>query len=214
MSSYESCLTLFPFFSVNNLEFNYLCGTDSSSGTISYDKYFPPSKLSEISTSLNQQDFFAVHFNARSLSKNKDKIEDFFIGMKRIPDVVAISETKLNASSVSNKNFDNYKFFHNDSVTCANGVGRCVRETLKFRLRDDLLLHLQDCKDLWLEIESKETNFIIAVIYRHPKQKLSLFNDKLCETLSLLENNKVNYIVCGDTNINLLVKKTSNKKLC
>ena len=150
LSSYESCVTLFPFFSVNNLEFNYLCGTDSSSGTISYDKYFSPSKLLEITTNLNQQDFFAVHFNARSLSKNKDKIEDFFIGMKRMPDVVAISETKLNASSVSNINFDNYKFFHNDSVTCAGGVGLYVRETLKFELRYDLLLHLQNCEDLWL----------------------------------------------------------------
>ena len=126
--------------------------------------------------------------------------------MKRMPDVVAISETKLNASSVSNINFDYYKFFHNDSVTCAGGVGLYVRETLKFQLPDDLLLHLQNCEDLWLEIESKETNFILGVIYRHPKQKLSLFNDKLCDTLSLLESNKVNYIVCGDTNINLLAK--------
>ena len=60
-----------------------------------------------------------------------------------MPDV-AISETKKYASSVSNINFDNYKFFHNDSVTCAGGVGPCVRETLKFQLRDDLLLHLQN----------------------------------------------------------------------
>ena len=75
-----------------------------------------------------------------------------------------------------------------------------------------MFLHLQDCEDLWLEIESKETNFIIAVIYRHPKQKLSLFNDKLSETLSLLENNKVNYTVCDDTNINLLTKNNPKIK--
>ena len=41
-----------------------------------------------------------------------------------------------------------------------------IKETLKFRLRDDLLLHLQDCKDLWLEIKSKESNFTLAVMYR------------------------------------------------
>ena len=39
-----------------------------------------------------------------------------------------------------------------------------------------------------------------------------LFNDKLCETLSLLESNKVNYIVCGDTNINLLAKNNPKIK--
>ena len=55
-------LLCFRFFFVNNLEFNYLCGTDSSSGTISYDKYISPSKLSEITTNLNQQDFFCCAF--------------------------------------------------------------------------------------------------------------------------------------------------------
>ena len=75
--SYESCVTLFPFFSVNNLEFTYLCGTDSLSGTISYDKYFSPSKLSEITTNLNQQDFFAVHFNAEAFQKTKTKVKTF-----------------------------------------------------------------------------------------------------------------------------------------
>ena len=62
LSSYESCVTLFSFFSVKNLEFNHLCGTDSSSGTISYDKYFSPSKLSEITTNLNQQGLFCCAF--------------------------------------------------------------------------------------------------------------------------------------------------------
>ena len=99
--------------------------------------------------------------------------------MKRIPDVVAISETKLNSNTISNKNNSNYKFLHNDSAACAGGVRLYIKETIKFRLRNDLLLHLQDCEDLWLEIESKESNFILAVIYRHPKQKLLLLNYKL-----------------------------------
>ena len=111
--------------------------------------------------------------------------------MKRIPDVVAISETKSNSRTISNENISNYKFLHNDSAPCAGGVGLYIKEALKFRLRNDLLLHLQDCEDLWLKIESKKSNFILALIYRHPKQKLSLFNVKLCENLNNLESTKL-----------------------
>ena len=39
------------------------------------------------------------------------------------PNVIAISETKLNPNSVSNVNLSNYKFFRNDSPTNAGGVG-------------------------------------------------------------------------------------------
>ena len=129
--------------------------------------------------------------------------------MERILDVVAISETKFNSSSISNINIFNYKFLLNDSATCAGGVGLYIKKTLKFRLRDDLLLHLQDCKDLRLEIESKESNFILAVIYRNPKRELSLFNDKLCKNLNNLKSTKLDYIIFGDTNINILAKKNS-----
>ena len=48
---------------------------------------------------------------------------------------------------------------------------------------------------------------VLGVIYRHPKQKLSLFQDKLCKNLSKLENNKLNCIVNGDFNINTLAIK-------
>ena len=72
-------------------------------------------------------------------------------------------------------------------------------------------LNLQHCEDLWIEVESEKSNIILGVIYRHSKQKLSLFQDKLCKNLSKLENNKLNYIVNGDFNINTLAIK--NPKL-
>ena len=161
---------------------NYLFNTNSSSGNLSCDEYFSPLKLSEITATLKQQDFFAVHFNIRSFSKIEDKINYFLIGMKRIPDVVAISETKLNLSSISNINIALLIINFYPMIPLL-AVGLYIKKTLKFRLRDYLILCLQDCEDLWREIESKESNFILAVIYCHPKQKLLLFNDKLCENL-------------------------------
>ena len=63
---------------------------------IKYDEHFSPSKLSKLSFTLTKNDFFIQHFNVRSLSKNKEEIEEFCDGITRLPDGIAISETKLN----------------------------------------------------------------------------------------------------------------------
>ena len=104
----------FPFFSVGNFEYKMLSScsflTNSNDSCITYDDYFSTTKFSELTSTLKNDDFYVVHFNARSLSKNLNKIEEFLCDMSRFPDVVAISETKLNTSSTSNINISNYNF--------------------------------------------------------------------------------------------------------
>ena len=70
-------------------------------------------------------------------------------------------------------------------------------------------LNLQDCEDLWLEVECNKSNLIVAVVYRHPKQDISPFHDKLCRNLNELENNKEKYILSGDINIDTLSVQTT-----
>ena len=79
------------------------------------DKYFFPSNLSSLTANLLKNDLFLIHFNVRSLSKNKTKMHELIDRMVTKPNVIAILETKLNPNSVSNVNFSNYKFFRNDS---------------------------------------------------------------------------------------------------
>ena len=82
---------------------------------------FLPANMSKLSSTLTKNDFFIQHFNVRSLPKNKEKIEEFFDGITRLPDVIAISETKLNSNSVSNLNLTNYTYLRKDSPTCSRG---------------------------------------------------------------------------------------------
>ena len=63
-----------PFFSVGNLQFKMLNHLNATN-EIKYDEYFSPCKLSKLSSTLTKNDFFIQHFNVRSLSKNKEKIE-------------------------------------------------------------------------------------------------------------------------------------------
>ena len=155
--------------------------------------------------------FFLVHFNTRSLSKNLDKIEEFLNDMTRFLDAIAISETKLNSNSSSNNNIPHYNFPHNDSPTNAGGVGFYIKDTLQFRLRNDLSLNLPNCEDLWIQIKCKMSDIILAVIYRHPNKEISSFQNKICDRISSLESNKSNYVICDDININTL--ENTNKTI-
>ena len=149
-------------------------------------------QIVKLSPTLTKNDFFIQHFNVRSLTKNKEKIEEFVDGITRLPDVIAISETKLNSSSVSNLNLLNYTFLCKDSPTCASGVGFYIKGNMQYHVRNNLTLYIQHCEDLWIELETKKTYFIIAVIYRHPNNLLLPFQDKLCDTLTDLENSNLN----------------------
>ena len=52
----------------------------------------------------------------------------FLIDVERMPDTIAISETKLNANSSLNLNFPNYKLIRNHSITHVGGVGLYIKE--------------------------------------------------------------------------------------
>ena len=86
-----------------------------------------------------------------------------FNDMTRLPDAIAISETKLNSTSSSNIDILNYHFFHNDSPSRASGVGIYLKNTLKYRQRNDLSLKTSNCEDLWIEVESETSNFCHGV---------------------------------------------------
>ena len=113
---------------------------------------------------LKKYNFFVIHFNVRSLSIYKNKIDECLNDMTRLPDAIAISETKLNATSSSNIDIPNYHFFHNDSPSMAGGVGIYLKNTLTYCLRNNLFLKTPNCENLWIEIESKISNFCLEVV--------------------------------------------------
>ena len=63
-----------------------------------------------------------------------------------------------------------------------------------------------------IEIKSKKRNIILSTIYRHPNSDVISFQNKLCETLTKLEDAKLHYIINGDFNINLLKSNCAKVK--
>ena len=104
------------------------------------------SKLSNCVTQFCKKDFFLVHFNVRSLPKNNCIINEFLNDVTRLPDVTAISDIKLLANSFSNVHISNHKLLRTDSNTCTGGVCLYIKNTIKFRSRNDLLGKLKHCE--------------------------------------------------------------------
>ena len=104
------------FFSIFKLVNN------SNATNTTYDEHFSSPDFRK-QPSIYKEMIFSWSFQYQKLSKNLDKIEEFFNGMTRFPDAIAISETKLNLNSSSNNNISHYNFLHNDPPINAGGVG-------------------------------------------------------------------------------------------
>ena len=99
--------------------------------------------VSEISSTCGKSGSNALtlfHFNIRSLPKNLSLLHDILYCLDRRPNIIAISETRLNENSVSNIELPHYYFFHHDSPTAAGGAGLYVSKNLKSIPRPDLQL--------------------------------------------------------------------------
>ena len=166
----KCCSAVFLFFSINNYEFKTLFNINSTIDQNRYDEYVYLSKLSKLTANLNKNDFYAVPFNTRSLSKTENKIDEFLSNLERMSNAIAISEIKLNANSFLNLNFPDYQFISNDSITHTGGVGLYIKDSFKFSLRKDLSHDLQRYENLWLKVESEKSGIILRVIYRQNKK--------------------------------------------
>ena len=155
--------------------------------------------------------FSVFHCNMRSLSKNVSLLEDILLTVKETPNVIAISETKLNDYSRQNVNIPGYTFLNTNSKTAAGGVGLYVSEDLEFVSRRDLDLCMDGVECCWIELSRKrQKSILIGCVYRHPSGDRDLFSETLKSQLERLNNKGYEIIVLGDININFLNYNNDN----
>ena len=156
----------------------------------------------------DKNSLFVLHVNARSLLLNQKYIKQLvFDKSKRVPDVIAISETKLNGDNENSVEIPGYRFVFKHSVTGNSdygGVGLYISKTLQYKLRPDLSFDFDGCETKFIEIISNsknQRNTIIGALYRHPHDNHNIFFPKLNYLLQKITC-KYQLILCGDTNIN------------
>ena len=66
-----------------------------------------------------QKGFSLLHCNIRSLGKNVSLLHDILLTVETRPDIIAISETKINENSYANINLPGYNFVNTNSKSQA-----------------------------------------------------------------------------------------------
>ena len=149
-----------------------------------------------------------MHFNVRSLLKNKHTLEELIIELHNCPGILAISETKLNDEKLKTNcsKLPNYNFIFLNSSTNAGGVAFYILNTLKYTRREDLEFKTEDSENIFDdEINvTKQKAIIVGLVYTYPTSNINEFQDKFTQTINKLNRSKLEYIISGDFNINLL----------
>ena len=132
-----------------------------------------------------------IHINARSLTKNIEKIREILETLDKLPDIICISETKLKDDSCKKINdkismediqLEDYNFSHN-SKTYFGGTGIYILKKYFYTDRNDLNFNVSG----EYEASFVEMNFVnpmvqtkrivIGSIYRHPHDNHDEFYD-------------------------------------
>ena len=97
-----------------------------------------------------------IHFNIRSLEKNIDKMSQYLSELKRQPDVIALTETKLKDNMCSSIEPAGYKFIHVNSPMLAGGVGFYINKKLKYSVLGKLEMKVNSVENMWIRIETNK----------------------------------------------------------
>ena len=132
----------------------------------------------------------------------------------KLPDVIAIIETKLqNETIYNNIDIAGYNFIHADSLTKAGGFGFYINNSLLYTVKPEYDLNLNFVQNIWIQVDTDKNSILIGIIYHHLVNivnQLELFGRIIEEKFCNLSNNKSEFYILGDFNIDLL-QVTNNR---
>ena len=146
-----------------------------------------------------------LHFNIRSLQKNFDTFYETLQLLPTLPQIIGISETKINNTPLTNISIPNYTFLHANSSTRAGGVGLYILSSISYNLLGKNQLSSVGCEDLWasLNFPGVQRTVVIAVIYCYPRTDSNAFIKTFNNKLGEIDCNKNDFYLIGDINLNI-----------
>ena len=199
---------LLPFSSITNEEFYNL---HNDSPNLTNPIYSTPEDIPlkfNINTANRNNLISVLHVNIRSLTKNVDQLHQLICSLTVQPEVIAITETKLNSrSNVDLIQLENYNFTYKNSLSNAGGVGVYIKKELEFTERKDIEFCDESVESIWTDINiTKKQKITIGVLYRHPGHQIDKFSEQISNHLLNLSVSKQPVYITGDFNINFLDK--------
>ena len=109
--------------------------------------------------------FNIVHFNVRSLTKNKDKIQELLDRLDYQPDIMAITESKFNDNNIRRADLENHNLINCNSYSNAGGVALYISHSLLYSKIDQFTRATTYSESLFVEIKLKDRDLVIGVMY-------------------------------------------------
>ena len=152
----------------------------------------------------DQHNYSLLHLNIRSLSKHYDDLTSLLTTTGCSFDIIGCSESWLNDySCVDLFNLDGYTL-HLKNRPNRRGGGVClyVKNSLFVKVCD---FDIDDdhSESLFIEINTKDKNLIVGVIYRPPDSIFYTFRGKLENLLHKLNKSNKDCIILGDFNLDI-----------
>lgn len=146
-----------------------------------------------------------IHFNSRSLYANFQSIKYYLSQFKKPFNIIAVTETWINAERGSDFFIKRYGFHCTSRANGpGGGVALFVEEGLSYKVLDNLSVAIDDTMEsITIEIELVRMKYVIvSCVYRKPGSNIDTFITVM-ERLFISAKQKNSYI-CGDYNIDLL----------
>ena len=91
--------------------------------------------------------------NIKSLNANFDKLNELLTNYDMLPDIIAMSETKLKLSQVYNTKLSGYHFYHKGTTTSWGGVEFFIKESLSISICKEFGLNIPNSEDMWIQLD-------------------------------------------------------------
>ena len=178
--------------------------------------YLSPSEIDKNFKNFSTESFSVLHLNIRSMNKNFEAFQDFYKSLNTKFSIICLTETWANDSDINHNSLfqlEGYIPVHQIRKSRqGGGIVIFIRDSLLYKLRNDLSINCEGIESLSIEIMNSQTrNIICNVIYRPPDGDLNV-----CETFFkkiLSDSTTVNktFFLTGDFDINLLEFETNKK---
>ena len=159
--------------------------------------------------------FSVLHVNLQSSFRNYGTLKACLDMLNNEFDIIGISEAGLNnLNRCAYVMGDSYFFDYKPPTKNKGGVGVYIHKRLTASRRTDLECNTNpNIENIWYELETNHTKYLVGVIYRHPGYQTQKVCDFLDECLNVAKNEKKSCIICGDINVDLLKPDSTQTKI-